>query len=269
MGVVGSQCLRRPRIVRKELLNQRLNNWQRKDLVARRSIAGRHLQHELYNCSHLLTEVLRNSRILALYHFLVQALHIVGSKWRDERTHLVEHAAERPDVTFGIVRHVSPNLRTRIVRRSGLGITQSFFNNFGDVQITQFGLHISVKEDVGALHVSVQNLSVVKSLKSSYNLNEHVPDFLFFDVRFSFLIVADFLENVSVISILHDQAARKVIVREIMIYTYHKELLLSSIKASLYETTLGWFIEARIRTSFKAFSFSLSDKLSILTFFSA
>jgi hypothetical protein len=33
--------------------------------------------------------------------------------------------------------------------------------------------------------------------------------------------------------------------------------------------TFGYLIEAKIRTSFKAFSFSLEDKLSSLTFFKA
>jgi two-component SAPR family response regulator len=59
----------------------------------------------------------------------------------------------------------------------------------------------------------VKNLSIVQSLESSDNLNEHVPDLLLLDVGLSLLIVADFLENVSVVGIFHYQAARKLIVR--------------------------------------------------------
>ena len=51
--------------------------------------------------------------------------------------------------------------------------------------------------------------------------------------------------------------------------TYHRLLLGSSIKASLYEQILGCLILAKILTSFNAFSFSLSDSLTILTFFKA
>jgi hypothetical protein len=43
----------------------------------------------------------------------------------------------------------------------------------------------------------------------------------------------------------------------------------SSRKTSLYYTILGWSIEAKIRTSFKAFSFSFSLSEVIFTFFSA
>ena len=51
--------------------------------------------------------------------------------------------------------------------------------------------------------------------------------------------------------------------------TYHKLLLGSSIKASLYEEMFGCRTLTRILTSFKAFSFSLSESLTILTFLRA
>ena len=51
--------------------------------------------------------------------------------------------------------------------------------------------------------------------------------------------------------------------------TYHNELDASSINASLYDEMLGCFILANIRTSFNAFSFSLSDNFIILTFLRA
>ena len=38
------------------------------------------------------------------------------------------------------------------------------------------------------------------------DLYEDIPDFLFFDVRLPLLIVADLLEDVAVVGILHDQA---------------------------------------------------------------
>jgi len=60
----------------------------------------------------------------------------------------------------------------------------------------------------------MQDFAVVESLQPAYDLNEDVPDFLLFDVGFSFLIVAYFLEHVAVVRVLHDKAGRgeKVIV---------------------------------------------------------
>lgn len=49
--------------------------------------------------------------------------------------------------------------------------------------------------------------------------------------------------------------------------TIHKEL--SVMNASFYEITYGEWIDAMIRTSFKAFCFSFSFKLLSLTFFKA
>ena len=45
--------------------------------------------------------------------------------------------------------------------------------------------------------------------------------------------------------------------------------MLVSINASLYEIILGCRIDASIRTSLRAFYFSLSDRLFKFTFFSA
>ena len=53
----------------------------------------------------------------------------------------------------------------------------------------------------------------MKGLEAANDLNEDVPDLLLLDVGLSLLIVADFLENVSVVGIFHYQAARKLIVR--------------------------------------------------------
>lgn len=50
---------------------------------------------------------------------------------------------------------------------------------------------------------------------------------------------------------------------------YQRELDASSTKASLYPIILGWRMEARIRTSFRAFSFSFSDRFISFTFFRA
>jgi hypothetical protein len=51
----------------------------------------------------------------------------------------------------------------------------------------------------------MENLALVKSLKTSDDLDEDVPDFLLFDVGLSFLITAYFLKDIAVVSVFHDQ----------------------------------------------------------------
>lgn len=50
---------------------------------------------------------------------------------------------------------------------------------------------------------------------------------------------------------------------------YHKDLVVGSIKASLYEMTFTCLMLASILTSLIAFSLSLSDRCPNLTFFKA
>ncbi len=52
----------------------------------------------------------------------------------------------------------------------------------------------------------MQNLANVKRPQTSNDLNENVPDFFFFNVGFTLLISANFLVNISVISVLHYKA---------------------------------------------------------------
>ena len=56
----------------------------------------------------------------------------------------------------------------------------------------------------------MQNFPFVENLKASNDLYKDVPDFLFLDVSFPFLVVTDLLKDVSVVSILHDEATKKV-----------------------------------------------------------
>ena len=45
----------------------------------------------------------------------------------------------------------------------------------------------------------------MESLQTTNYLDENVPDFLLFDIRLSLLIVGDFLEDVTIICVLHDE----------------------------------------------------------------
>ena len=46
----------------------------------------------------------------------------------------------------------------------------------------------------------------MKYEQSADDLDEDVPDFLLFDVGLSLLVVTDFLEHISIVSIFHNQA---------------------------------------------------------------
>ena len=82
----------------------------------------------------------------------------------------------------------------------------------------------------------MQNFPFVENLKASNDLYKDVPDFLFLDVSFPFLVVTDLLKDVSVVSILHDEATKRSVYITV---TYQRELLESSMKASLYDTMFG------------------------------
>ena len=51
----------------------------------------------------------------------------------------------------------------------------------------------------------MENAANVKGPQASDNLNKDVPDLLFLDVSLPFLVVTDFLENITIISIFHNQ----------------------------------------------------------------
>ena len=49
----------------------------------------------------------------------------------------------------------------------------------------------------------MQNLTTVEGTEASHNLDKNVPNFLFLDVGLSLLVVADLLEDITIVSILH------------------------------------------------------------------
>ncbi len=115
--------------------------------------------------------------------------------------------------------------------------------------------------------ISVKDLFVMKSLQSLDCLNQNLPDFRLFEEFSFFLVLYDFLVEVAVIAVLHDNTFGefKGIVRRV----YHNEFDLSSRNTSLYITTFGCLTEASNLTSFRAFYFSFFYKFSNFTFFKA
>jgi hypothetical protein len=103
---------------------------------------------------------------------------------------------------------VFPDFWTGIVRCASLGIKQTLFGNFGNVQIAKLRGLVLVKENISALHVSVENLHVVECLKAFDNLDDDLPNVLFLHKLLGLLALADSLEAVSVVCELHHDTAK-------------------------------------------------------------
>ena len=115
---------------------------------------------------------------------------------------------------------------------------------------------------------------VVKRFQTTNNLYENSPNVIFVYILLFFLVLGNFLEQVTIVNVFHYDTKIQIMIsihsqQVNSDLTYHKLVEASSMKTSLYWHILGWLILARILTSFNAFSFSLSDNLTILTFFKA
>ena len=97
-----------------------------------------------------------------------------------------------------------------------MGVTETLFNNLGDIEISEFCLHIPIQENICTFHVSVEDLPIMQGLESAHNLDEDVPYFLFLYISLSLLIAADFLENIAVVRVFHDQTIEKKITKQLI-----------------------------------------------------
>jgi hypothetical protein len=96
-----------------------------------------------------------NRWVLTLEHTLEKPVHVIGAEGRDQSTHLVSYAAERPDIRLKVIGLILPDLRTGVVGGTSLGVEEAFLGHLRDIQITQLGCLVLVKEDVSTLHVSM------------------------------------------------------------------------------------------------------------------
>ena len=170
-----------------------------------------------------------NRGVLSLEHSFEKTIHVISSERWDKCTHLVNHTAKRPNVRFQVIRLIFPHFRTCIIGSSSLGVKQSLFGNFRNVQVPELSGAVFVKKNVGAFHIAVQNFQIVKSLEASNNLDKNFPNVLLFQKLFLGLAFADSLEDISVICKLHHNATVKLKVK----CTYQSELLGSSKNAYL------------------------------------
>lgn len=94
----------------------------REQLPRVRPVGGIHLQHALDGRVQLLRVIISDLRVSSLDDLLVEAVHVLSAEGRLQRSHLVDHAAEAPDIGLGVIGLVLPHLRTGVVRRAGLGV---------------------------------------------------------------------------------------------------------------------------------------------------
>ena len=96
-----------------------------------------------------------DSRVFTFYTLFVETSHVVSAERRHESAHFVKYTSQGPDVTLGIVGHVSPDFRRSVIGRSGLSVRKPLLDNLRDVKVTQLCLHVFKKKDVGAFHVTM------------------------------------------------------------------------------------------------------------------
>ena len=83
---------------------------------------GRHLQEKFDHLVEVLRKARRDFRVDASQDLFVEALHIFSSERRFQSDGFIENAPQGPNVAFLIIRLISPNFRTGIVRRPSLSV---------------------------------------------------------------------------------------------------------------------------------------------------
>lgn len=138
-----------------------------------------------------------------------EALHGVGVEGVAERAHLVEDAAEGPDVRLLVVGLLLADLRGQVVGRAdgGLGAVVGVLEHSGDAEVADFDLSVLVHEDVLRLEVSVEDLAVVDVLYGQRHLHEPVHDLVLRVAHLPyFLLVRDLRVHVASVCVVHHYA---------------------------------------------------------------
>jgi len=82
----------------------------------------------------------------------------------------------------------------------------SLFSNFWYIQITQFDHAWLCQEQVSAFDISMANFEVMKCFEPSNSLDKVMPDLFFSILAFAFLMFLNCLEEITVVTNLHDNA---------------------------------------------------------------
>ena len=197
-------------------------------LVASRPFFDVDAEHILHDAPNVVRIVVKNLRINSLAHALIQVVHVPPAERRLERQHLVDHAAERPDVRLVAVRLVVPDLGRGVVGRASLRVVEAvLIGNLANVHISEHGLieihavlsvlgiavvvvfvvgfTILEHEDVRGLDVSMHHADLVNGPQSMNCLDEDAPHLTLPKVHFPTPSLGDHLEQIATIRKLHDQ----------------------------------------------------------------
>ena len=147
-----------------------------------------------------------NGRVLTSQYPFEQTIHVIRLKWWLQVAHLVSYAAERPNVRLKIVWLVFPHLRARVVRGARLRVQQALLSHLADIEVAQLGCGVLIQEYVGTLHVAMEDVQLMKALEPSDHLDHSLPNVLLLVVLLIVLILADSLENITIICKLHHNA---------------------------------------------------------------
>lgn len=101
---------------------------------------------------------------------------------------------------------VLPHFGAGIIRSARLCVEKALFGDFTNIQVTQLGCRVLVQEDISTLHVPMQYVELVEGFKPCNYLNDHLPDVLLLVILLVILILADALEDITIVSILHHDA---------------------------------------------------------------
>ena len=136
-------------------------------------------------------------------------MHIICIERWLQSDHLVYDAAQRPYIALEVVGLILPDLGTGVIRCARLGIVKTVLvGKLGNVHIADFTCAIFVHENVGRFDVPVHDVVVVEGFETAEHLDEHMPDVTLREPLHALLALADLLEQVTVVRVLHHDAER-------------------------------------------------------------
>ncbi len=194
----------------------------RQQLLRGRSLVRVDLQQPTDHISQIIRVGHRNAFEQTGTDLLVESLEVIRSEGRLEGCHLIEHAAQRPHIAFGVVRLVLPDFRARVVRSTGLGEGHILLEHLGDVEIAQLVDVIGGNEHIGALQVAVEYLAVVERMQSLGHMHHGLPDLVLLVPRPALDVHLVAFQDVAARRELHDHAegSRDLVVEGFLVPNY-------------------------------------------------
>jgi len=147
--------------------------------------------------------------IIASENFEHQALHAVSVEGMAQCHHLIQNAAERPDVRLLVVRFFLADLWREVVRcaNGSLCTVVSVLQHSRNSEVADLYRPVLVHENVLGLQVTMQDLTVVYVLDGQSHLHEPVEDLVLTVAHFAiFLFFRNQGVQVTTVGVVHDDA---------------------------------------------------------------